>query len=124
MCFDLGNGLLLLLVGGAVVANLGDLPFSSWDGYWLLALLLLGWLLAACPSPPGMFLELQASSTMVGFVWWCCDENNGVLMSILVWLNGWCIPLAVHFSLAAGLAGCFGAASRTLSQMIELLVSS
>jgi hypothetical protein len=124
MCFDLGNGLLLLLVGGAVVATLGDLPFSSWDGYWLLALLLLGWLLAACPSSPGMFLGLQASSTMVGFVWWCCDENNGVLMSILVWPNGWCIPLAVHFSLAAGSVGRCGAASRTLSQMIELLVSS
>jgi hypothetical protein len=88
MCFDLGNGLLLLLVGGAVVAALGDLPFSSWDGYWLLALLLLGWLLAACPSPPRMVLELQALSTMVGLVWWCCAENNGVLLSILVWPHG------------------------------------
>jgi hypothetical protein len=29
MCFDLGDGLLLLLVVGAVVAALGDLPFSS-----------------------------------------------------------------------------------------------
>jgi hypothetical protein len=53
MCFDLGNGLLLLLVVGGVVVALGDLPFSSWNNSWLLALLLLGWLLAACPSPPG-----------------------------------------------------------------------
>jgi hypothetical protein len=112
---------LLLLVVGAVVAALGDLPFSSWDGYWLLALLLLGWLLAACPSPPGMVLELQASSTMVRLVWWWCAENNGVL---LVWPNGWCIPLAVHFSLAAGSASCRGAASSSLGEMTELLVSS
>jgi hypothetical protein len=40
--------LLLLLVVGAVVAALGDLPFSSLVSSWLLALLLLGgsWLLA------------------------------------------------------------------------------
>jgi hypothetical protein len=88
MCFDLGNGLLLLLVGGAVAVALGDLPFSSWGISWLLALLLLGWLPAACPSPPGMVLELQASSTMVGLVWWCYAENCDFLLSTLVWPNG------------------------------------
>jgi hypothetical protein len=55
----------LLLVVGAVVAALADLPFSSWNGSWLLALLLLGgsWLLALLLLD--QMLELQASITLV-----------------------------------------------------------
>jgi hypothetical protein len=90
MCCDLEDGLLLLQFVGAVVATLGGLPFSSWDISWLLALLLLEALLASCPSPLGQNLELQASITMVGLMWWCCAENHGVLLSTLVWPNGWC----------------------------------
>jgi hypothetical protein len=58
-------GLLLLVVVGAVVAALGDLPFSSLVSSWLLALLLLGssWLLALLLLD--QMLELQASITLV-----------------------------------------------------------
>jgi hypothetical protein len=51
-CCGLEDGLLLLLVVDAVVTALGDLSSSSsWNGSWLLALLLLGWFLTSCPSP-------------------------------------------------------------------------
>jgi hypothetical protein len=48
-----------------------------------------------------------------------------VVFSSYLGLAKWVVlPLAVHFSLAVGSAGCCGAASSSLSQMTELLVSS
>jgi hypothetical protein len=72
-----------------------------------------------------MVLELQASSTMVlldSVVMMCLII---VVFSSYLGLAEWrVLPLAMHFTPAAGSAGCCGAASSSLSQMTELLVSS
>jgi hypothetical protein len=44
--------------------------------------------------------------------------------SSLVWPNGWCFLWSCTSPLAAGSAGCYGAASSSLSQMTKLLVSN
>jgi hypothetical protein len=123
------------------LANFIALPSTCWISSCLLALHLLGKLLPACSShprwAPTCFLSFSSwdGSWASGFqesihgcfswlVWWWYGENYDVLLSTLVWPNGWYIPLAVHFSLAAGSTDCCGAASSTLSQMTELLVSS
>jgi hypothetical protein len=80
---------------------------------------------AACPSPHGMVLELQASSTMILLdrVVMMCFRI--VVFSCYLGLDEWrVLPLVVHFTPAAGSAGCCGAASSSLSQMTELLESS
>jgi hypothetical protein len=103
--------LLLLLVVGAGVAALGDLPFFSWNGSWLLALLFLGgsWLLALLLLD--QMVALQAS---IALVWWWC-VGMGERTVVFSWWS--CVgrmvaaTLGCAYSPPAGLTGCCGAAS-------------
>jgi hypothetical protein len=82
--------------------------WCSGDCSWWSALLLLEWFLAACPSPPRVvpgclpffpWLGSWASDFQESIhgcfcwmVWWWYAENYDVLLSTLVWPNGWCFP--------------------------------
>jgi hypothetical protein len=91
-------------------AALGDLSFSSWNNSWLLALLLLGWLLAACPSRPGRTTgclpfsswdgSWASSFQCHGFAgWYGGDVLENCVILLLFGLAEWVVlPLAVHFS--------------------------
>jgi hypothetical protein len=107
----------------------GCLPFSSLIRSWL-----------ACPSPPGqllvacLLLLVRGCSTLpcssasrIQSMFWCGGavlENCDVLLMVWCWLNGCCFLWPCSSPPAAGSAGCSGAASSSLSQMTELLVSS
>jgi hypothetical protein len=107
-----------------------------WSWGCFAALHLLGYFLAACPSPHGIATgclpfsswdgSWASSFQYHGFAGWCSgDCLRTVVFSSYLGLAEWVVlPLAVHFSLVAGSAGCCGAASSSLSQMTELLVSS
>jgi hypothetical protein len=97
-----------------------------------------------CPSPPGklhvpaLLLLVRGCSTLPpssasrdSIPWFVgrmiCGamlENCDVLLMVWCWSNGCCFLWPCSSPPAAGLAGCCGAASSSLSQMTELLVSS
>jgi hypothetical protein len=119
-CYGL-DAELLLLAGELWLAP--SLPFSSWFTSWLLVLLLLVRDYSTLPSSSASRIQ----SMFYGFVFWCGGvvlENCGVLLMVRYWSNGCFLPWPCTSPPAAGSAGCCGAASSSLSQVTELLVSS
>jgi hypothetical protein len=65
------------------------LPFSSWFSSWWLVILLLGLLLVACPSPPGLALELHSTPWFCWMMfWWVCGAVKELLCSLWWWNAG------------------------------------
>jgi hypothetical protein len=74
----------------------GCLPFSSLNGSWLLALLLLGYLLVACPSPPwsgSSASDFHHHGWLGGEFVLCWDKGGEACVSWVVWAVRLCPPL-------------------------------